>query len=306
MKLTLVTALMQSIILKRVVCTTLLFLFAILCSSRTQAQGMPTDYFFSRTYSGKIDGKYDFTMELKKAGGIVFGSYRYAGKKQSLDLRGIINSDGSFDLKESIRSKETGQFKGKVVGAIIEGVWSTPKNERRMQFVADQVSGNDMTSVKNIMSRAAGVYHLNDIHGNQGANGMYGTVKGNDGKWWSSESYLNMGMREADTIKLTTADQSRLNSMYVSVDPGPVVRFMVGGKAVINIKIGSDVKIAESAIVLLSKEGVNFSKSLGGNYTLYASGDISISFNPLEDYFSITFDRSAESESMTFSKRPSR
>ena len=306
MKLTLATAFMQSIILKRAVCTTLLLLFAILCSSRTQAQALPIDYFFSRIYSGKIDGKYEFTMELKKAGDIIFGSYRYAGRKQSLDLRGRINNDGEFDLKESIGSKETGYFKGKAVGALIEGMWSTPKNERRMQFVANQVSGEDMTSVKNIMSRVAGVYHLEQIQGNQGANGMYGTVRGNDRKWWSSESYLNMGMREADTIKLTTADQSRLNSMYVSIDPGPVVRFMAGGKPVINIKIGSDMKTDGLAIVLLSQEGVNFNKSLGGNYTLGASGDISINFNPFENYFSITFDRGSESESMTFTKGSSR
>lgn len=91
---------------------------------------------FHRTYSGKIAGKYEVKMDLWKSGNELKGSYKYAGKTSSLELKGNVEPSGEFTMNESVGDKTTGTFSGKLAGDNISGEWSDPDGSKKMSFEA--------------------------------------------------------------------------------------------------------------------------------------------------------------------------
>ncbi len=91
---------------------------------------------FHRTYAGKIAGKYAIKMDLWKNGNELKGSYKYAGKTESLELKGAVEPSGEFTLTESVNEKTTGSFSGTLSGDNISGEWSNPDGSKKMSFDA--------------------------------------------------------------------------------------------------------------------------------------------------------------------------
>src|SRR5256885_14893661 len=67
-----------------------------------------------RTFSGKLGDKYRIQMRLRRAGGTLSGTYFYERVRQHLTLRGEIDGQGNFSLREyDAGGVQTGIFKGK-------------------------------------------------------------------------------------------------------------------------------------------------------------------------------------------------
>src|SRR2546421_6810964 len=67
-----------------------------------------------RTFSGKLGDKYRIQMQLRREGPKLSGTYFYERGRQDLMLRGEIDGQGDFSLREyDARGAQTGIFKGK-------------------------------------------------------------------------------------------------------------------------------------------------------------------------------------------------
>ena len=288
-------------------------LFALLLAlAALQARAAEFDgAFFQRSYSGSIGGKYAITMDLRKAGGVLRGAYRYAGKNAALALEGKLAPDGSFTLEEQSGGRVTGGFKGKLEGEKISGTWSAPKSTKTLAFEASQTAQVDLQDKAAVLRAAIGTYPLQSIGGSEGANGMYDTWR--EGRAWRSNfSSLSQGRREASEADLTPADQKLLNSMQVSVDANLTTRFSAGGKVLLEIPYtpGPDVRmnkphnsvitdnlarysrkqsVVEDALSLLLRDEVDYSDALKGSYELNPSDVLLVLYKPAEQAFSLEF-----------------
>src|SRR2546430_6414092 len=87
-----------------------------------------------RVFSGELGQKYRIQMRLRRESGNLAGSYFYERVGQNLALRGEIDAQGSFTLREYDASgAQTGLFKGKWrpsdcegCGDMLMGNWSKP------------------------------------------------------------------------------------------------------------------------------------------------------------------------------------
>ncbi|HEY4374961.1 MAG TPA: hypothetical protein VGN52_23770 [Burkholderiales bacterium] len=292
----------------------LLLLLVLATPALSTWAGEFDEAFFKRSYAGAIDGKLAFNMELRKAGGVLRGSYRYAGKSAALDLDGKIAADGAFTLEEKSGDKVTGEFKGRLAGEKISGMWSTPKGAkqaRQFGFEATQTAQADLHDKPALLRGAVGVYRLESISGSAGANGMYDTWREGRG-WKSNSSAISGGMREAEYAKLTGADRSLLDSMQISVDAALTVRFSAGGKTLLQIpytpgpdyRLGkphnsvvteglaayrADRSVVEDALFLLLNDGVDYGDALKGNFELDPSDVLLVLYKPAEGAFELDF-----------------
>jgi hypothetical protein len=97
---------------------------------------------FKVTLVGKIAGKYEIRMRLRRDGESLLGSYSYEKSGQVLNLEGTIDDSGNFTISEEFRDKKTGVFKGRLtVTAVageqtmrLEGTWSKPDGTNKMPF----------------------------------------------------------------------------------------------------------------------------------------------------------------------------
>jgi hypothetical protein len=95
-----------------------------------------------RVFSGKLGDKYRIQMRLRRDGGKLSGAYFYERVRQDLMLRGEIDGQGKFSLREyAAGGAQTGVFKGKWLPSDCEGCedylsgnWSRPDGTRVMPF----------------------------------------------------------------------------------------------------------------------------------------------------------------------------
>lgn len=119
---------------------------------------VPAPSEFNETFTGAIDGKHAFRMELERKGAELTGSYFYerAGAfnaaMKTLELKGRIDKDGNVTLTETTYNPETGaqrttgEFKGKLEGVSANGgsslrftgVWIGGKDKKQAPFSARQ------------------------------------------------------------------------------------------------------------------------------------------------------------------------
>lgn len=90
------------------------------------------------SYSGKINNKYSIESNLKFDDSLnkVYGTYKYSGKKDEINVSGRVGQDGSFKMEESANGVHTGSFTGKFSPdkTTATGTWSTADGKKSMPF----------------------------------------------------------------------------------------------------------------------------------------------------------------------------
>ena len=95
-----------------------------------------------RVFSGKLGEKYRIQMRLRREGEKLSGTYFYERVGQNLSLRGKIDAQGSFTLREyDAVGAQTGVFKGRwrplycvSCGGLFTGEWSKPDGTGSLPF----------------------------------------------------------------------------------------------------------------------------------------------------------------------------
>ena len=95
-----------------------------------------------RVFSGKLGNKYRIQMRLRREGGKLTGTYFYERVRQNLTLRGEIDGQANFILREyDAGGAQTGVFKGKwkpsdceSCGDFLDGNWSKPDGSQPLAF----------------------------------------------------------------------------------------------------------------------------------------------------------------------------
>lgn len=268
---------------------------------------------FHKTFSGKIAGKYPFTMDLKSNGGVLTGKYRYVGKQLDLMLQGKIDPSGTFTLEErNLSAVKTGTFSGALAGKTISGVWQSADGAKSLPFLAEQSSEIVIGNKKALLTKAVGSFGLEQIEGSGGANGMWETWK-QAGRWQSSTSGISAGRRQATKIALTPADIRLLDSMAVKVDADLSTRLVADGKTVLALpyreqgmqfdiknapgavledgqnKLGPGTTVLDGTLYLLARDGVDFTGTLSGSFDAKVDDTVIVSYAIKADAFEVRF-----------------
>jgi hypothetical protein len=205
----------------------------------TALQPIAATEYFHRIYEGKIAGKYPITMDLKKSGNTLKGSYQYKGKTSQLDLQGTIDSSGIFTMNEfagMVYSKPNAIFSGTMSGDSMRGVWSVPDGSRKLAFEVHITSEVRLKPKKEALQSAVGTYYLESVSGAVGANGMFDLYKEN-GVWKSTSSAISGGMREGYENDLSSDERSLLSSTRITVDSVLTVRLVVRDEILLEIPL---------------------------------------------------------------------
>jgi hypothetical protein len=84
--------------------------------------------------TGMIDNRLPITMQLRRAGSSLAGTYQYVNKGQDLQVQGTISDDVVMLTEFDASGKATGLFEGKWAGSSLAGTWQTPDKKRQMPF----------------------------------------------------------------------------------------------------------------------------------------------------------------------------
>lgn len=211
-----------------------------------------------KVYTGKIAGKYEFSMELSRSAKQLIGNYKYAGRTKSLILKGTVDSLGVFTMNEFDENGQiTGIFSGIIAGENISGEWRTRSGTKKMSFearesAAENVAASKALTKRQVLQGAIGTYTLVGITGVAGANGMFDIDKTTD-SWKCSFSAISNGMRELQQIALSSNEIHLLNSMQIEIDSALAVRFYANGKPLLEVPF--------------KEAGMQYSNSMGQLYT---------------------------------------
>lgn len=284
--------------------------------------------YFHKYYSGKIDDKYAFAMDLKNVDGVLSGTYRYDKRGVDIYLEGKIAPSGSFTIEETYPVKGSGFFTGVIDGNTLKGTWQKDSAGRKLHFYAEQTSEIKIGSKKEILTKVIGDYPLKNISGAGGANGMWDTWK-DKGRWRSNVSGISGGMRQGNEIKLNRADIRLLNSMKVHVDSKLNAHLVANGRTILTIpyldngmvyklrneydsvvgdylkKFSPKTTVLDEELYLLVEDDVDYSQALSGNFEAVVSGIITVSYSIVKDEFAVSFRTSqcCDNTSFTFSRR---
>jgi hypothetical protein len=268
---------------------------------------------FHRTYAGKIGERYSINIDLRCFNGVLAGKYRYKAKSHDIDLRGTIDSSGSFSLKESADGlRRTGTFLGVIAKDGMLGVWKSLDGTRTLRFQAEVSKDFDIKSKKEILTGAIGEYYLKEFSGGGGV-GLWYTWKDN-GKWHSNLSELSEGKREAVNKILSTIDGHQLDKIRVVIDSTLRMQLLVGQKAILSIpyeiespivemrdgahekrienelaKISFSTPEKDGVLYLLAKDGVDYSNLIRGDFGAPVAGVVIVSYYLLGDSINVNF-----------------
>lgn len=206
-----------------------------------------------KVYTGKIAGKYEFSMDLSRNAKQLTGNYKYAGRNKSLILKGSVDSLGVFTMNEfDENGRITGIFSGTIAGENIIGEWRTPNGAKKMRFEAREFAASNAMTKRQVLQDAIGTHVLVGITGVAGANGMFDIDKTTD-TWACSFSGISNGMRELQQIALSSREINLLNSIYIDIDSALTVRFYANGKPLLEVPF--------------KEAGMQYSNSMGQHYT---------------------------------------
>ncbi|MBC7864640.1 MAG: hypothetical protein IAF38_16830, partial [Bacteroidia bacterium] len=199
---------------------------------------------FQKLFSGSIDGKYAFDMDLKLKGKELSGSYKYRTQSNSLSLKGSVDSSGKLSLNEfNGKGAITGIFSGEFSDSGLKGEWKVPDGSRTLSFEAVT------KTKKQILEKTIGDYTLNAIGGVNCSNVLIDIDKKN-GKWISSYSEIIMGMREGESSAVSKKDIRLFNSIHINIDSALTVRVYVKEKLLLEsrfIENGMDYRVKEKS-----------------------------------------------------------
>lgn len=287
-------------------------LAALLLSGSIATAALADSQYFHKTFSGTIDGRYAFTMDLKNVDGNLTGSYRYAGKRNDIDLSGKIDSSGILTMEENADTgRRTGTFNGKLVGDELSGTWASAGSDRRLPFDAHQTSEIIIGSKREILTHAIGTYVLDRISGSGGANNMWDSwrVKG---QWKSVTADVVAARPDPSDVKLTHEDVRRLNSMTVTVDASLTTRLSVGDKVLLTIPyrdaglvydisqphdrvvedelkpLSPDTTVHDERLFLLARDKIDFVPAMSGSFLSDDNFDIAtVSYAIVDQNFEV-------------------
>jgi hypothetical protein len=126
----------------------------VVSEARTSTTAAPNK--FHKTFLGTINSKIDIQMELERNGQKITGSYFYQNVRDSIELEGTVDQDGSGKIKELTDGKQTGIFNGKLSGEEFngavtlrfEGTWSNAKGDKQMPFSLKEQTFNLSNGLK--------------------------------------------------------------------------------------------------------------------------------------------------------------
>lgn len=303
---------------------------AIAQSPTTTVQPTSTMEYFHRTYEGTIAGKYPITVDLKKSGNVLKGSYQYKGKTGRLELQGTIDISGKFTMNEyanMVYSKPNAIFTGTVAGDSIRGVWSIPNGSRKLDFQLHMMSEVKLKPKKEALQEAVGTYNLESVDGAVGANGMFDIYREN-GAWKSSFSAISGGMREGYENALSNEELSLLNSTRITIDSALTVRLIVRKATLLEIpfnahgmlykmdkpslsvldevlnKLSPSTTYVEEELYLAALQSVDYSNALPVEIT---TGMLVLSYSPGSSSFQIHIAKSCcDNNVLKFAKSATR
>ncbi len=81
----------------------------------------------AKTYVGKINGKFKFTLNIMRDGNVLKG-YAINTYQDKNTIKGTIDQNDAFIIHEYYKGKEKGVFEGRMLaGGGIRGTWSNPE-----------------------------------------------------------------------------------------------------------------------------------------------------------------------------------
>lgn len=156
--------------------------------------------FAARVYVGEMDRQHVFVMNVNSDGKSLSGSYRYVRRKDSLQVKGTVSADGTFELVESTKDgRQTGSLGGKLLGNGMVGQWRAPDGSKVLYVDGYQSSLESIAAkqaaFKSAFRDTAGEYEVTTYSDFEGANTMYDC--GKQGKEWvCGASAIEQGRRE--------------------------------------------------------------------------------------------------------------
>lgn len=93
-----------------------------------------------QTFRGQI-GSFNVEMRLRRAGPSLEGAYFYTNRKTDIELRGQVDAQGNFTLRESSGGAHTGTFKGRWADdeetgrLMLGGEWTKPDGTGALSFL---------------------------------------------------------------------------------------------------------------------------------------------------------------------------
>ena len=270
--------------------------------------------YFHKYWSGKIDDKYAFKMELICRDGTLHGSYVYVNKGVPINLKGRVGPAGTMVLEENALGNmaSTGSFAGTLVANHVAGTWTSADGKRSLPFAAGQISEIHLGSRREIVGASVDDYALASIAGSGGANAMWDTWKTSKG-WESSVSSNSGGMRQASQRKLTSADQRLLDSLIIRVRPDLTTELFARGRVILTIpysdrgaqfnissaenasvrqsleKPWTQARLEDETVYLLAQDGVDFSPHISGNFEGVVGDILLVTYAIVENSFDVKF-----------------
>ena len=273
-----------------------------------------TPAYFHKYFSGKINDRFAFKMDLSCKDGLLRGTYQYAGKGVPIWLDGqagpgmaMAMSEVSPDGKAS-----TGAFTGTLDGKHFRGTWVSGDGKKHWPFTAEQTSEIHIGTRREIMQAAVGDYALASVVGNGGANAMWETFKTKKG-WDSNASSISRARREYSPIDLTRADLKLLDSLFMRVRPDLATELSANGKVILTIlfrasgmqlaidapdnaqarnELTADMPpsgIANEELYLLAQEGAGYLHVLAGEFSGDLGDIVIVRYAIASDTFSVQF-----------------
>ncbi|WP_426167873.1 hypothetical protein [Pseudoduganella sp. R-34] len=193
--------------------------------------------YFHKKFDGTIGDKLKFSMDLKNVDGVISGTYRYAGKKSELFLKGKAAPDGTLVMDEQLAFNPTvtGRLRAVLRDGSLQGSWQSPDGGKNLPLVAHQTSEIIIPPKKALLAGAVGKYRLSAIQGFGGANTMWDLSRDSKGRWSGSESSISGGTRQGGDMGLSKSDEKLLASTLVEVLPDLSVRLSAGGKLLLTV-----------------------------------------------------------------------
>lgn len=290
-----------------------------------------TPGYFHKYLSGKIDGKYAFTMELICREGALRGTYRYASRTMPIYLIGNVGPGATVALEEMAKDNLpiTGSFTGTLRGNHVDGVWVAPDGKKRLPFTAEQTSEIHLGTRREIVSGTVGDYALVSITGHGGANAMWETWKTKKG-WDSNVSSISRAVRESSDIELTPADERLLDSLTIRIRPDLTTELLALGSVILAIpysdrgarfnvtsdanadvrrsleKPWTEARLEDETVYLLGQDGVDFSRHIAGNFQGVVGDVLLVRYAIPNDSFTVEFMDGECCNSSTFTFRRQR
>ncbi len=240
--------------------------------------------YFHKKFEGTIGDKLKFSMDLKNVDGVITGSYRYAGKRSDLYLKGKAAPDGSLTMDEQVAfdPKVTGRLHAVLHDGRLQGSWQSPDGRKSLPLVAHQVSEVTIPSKKALLSSAVGKYQLSTVEGFGGTNTMWEMNRDAKGRWSGNGSSISGGTREGYSPNLSKHDENILASSVIEVLPDLSVRLSVGSKTLLTVPfrengmeyglkapfddqlkvLSSKTTVWDEQLYLLAQENTTFYRSL--------------------------------------------